>query len=87
MVEPEYGVGADELLDEQRRRADFACRVLYGAMGIGIGIGAGAGGGQLSEVNGLAGLMSWLTGTRRHERHVAYCEHPPAGLKLMQYDA
>lgn len=56
MVEQEGRLGAYELLDEERRWADFACRVLDdGLCGVGARVGSrkAGGSGELGEINGL----------------------------------
>lgn len=55
MVEQEDGLSADKLLDEERRRTDFARRVLDGRLkGVGAGVfSPRSSGGELGEVNGL----------------------------------
>lgn len=79
MVEQEGGLGADELLDEQSGRADFARRVLHSGLflrrAVGLGAGVGVGGGQLGEVDGLVEMES-LAGAVAWERHGAVLRGP-----------
>jgi hypothetical protein len=54
MVEEEDGVGADELLDEERRRADLARRVLDGGLAeAGAGVVSRRCSGELRQVDRL----------------------------------
>ena len=74
-------VGADELLEQQGGRADFAARVLDGRGGRVFGGGRGR---QLGEVDGLgvlAGAQSGVGGW------TGYGEDPPAVLELVQHNA